>query len=290
MLKNIFITISVLVTLSYSSLPKNIQADKYLLQAKKSVEERNFKKAEQYFEKILNLNIKVPNKFHYFYSKTLKEVGNCKKTIQHLDIFLNNAHNKSEYYTKALNMYTECENTITKTKAYKRFDIILEDINSYMNKLMNGSWDIDKYSKVERNGTFNIDNNCNLKIDYGEERNSLISGKTKVKNTSYIDISLRNDLGKRKIIWLYRYDGKDSYDTDSIVTELQLRFDSELVNWTRRFMGFRDKESNSREKIDVINLHISEKDHSYFLLKDGEKRLRSNLEKIGKECGFEVSY
>lgn len=108
MILKTFIVLLLLVVNIYA-LPAKMQADRYLLQAKKSMQNKDYYEAKKYFEKILKLNIKTPNDFNYFYAKTLIETDYNEKALEFLDKFLTNGGDQTKHYVKALNMYTLAE-------------------------------------------------------------------------------------------------------------------------------------------------------------------------------------
>ena len=99
------------ISVLFSTLPKKVLADKYMLQAKHSMEAKDYKSAQNYFEKVLSLGVDVPNTLHYFYAEALFLNKNYKKALEELEFFINGGGDKSKYYTKSLELYAKAEKT-----------------------------------------------------------------------------------------------------------------------------------------------------------------------------------
>jgi len=148
------LTLLLLTTLYLNALPLKMQADRYLLQAKNSIQNKDYYKAKSYFEKILALNIQVPNDLNYFYGKTLLQTGDYTKALHHLDAFLSNGGDKTKHYVNALDMYTKAEEEKAKVEAKKA--AVYTVINGYM-------WQDQYYTRNER-GAY-------LDYNYGKAQN-----------------------------------------------------------------------------------------------------------------------
>lgn len=92
-----------------SNLPKEIQADKLLLEAKKLMENKSYTKAVVSFNKILLLNVSPPNEFYFYLGKSHYKSENYKRAISNLTTYLTNAGKNGEYYIRSLEILGDAE-------------------------------------------------------------------------------------------------------------------------------------------------------------------------------------
>jgi len=112
-IKSTFCTTIILFVLATNTiaanLPPEILADKYILEAKKRVIEKEFSAAEKSFEKIEKLNIKVPDAFFFHYGKILSKTGKAIKSVDYLVKYLQISGNKGQFYHQTLELLIEME-------------------------------------------------------------------------------------------------------------------------------------------------------------------------------------
>lgn len=127
---------STILIVSLQALPKEIEADKYLLLAKQNMKDKNYQEAQDNFEKILSLGVKIPNTLHYYYAKTLYENREFDKTLSELDIFLTNGGKEDKHYVEALKLYTDAENEIANRNKYvvKDGSLLFLPLKAYIHK------------------------------------------------------------------------------------------------------------------------------------------------------------
>ncbi len=147
-------TIPIVLTLilvnSASGLPKKIEADRYLLVAKKASDDGNHKKAVKYYQKIFDLGVEIPGDLYYHYGVSLVKTKNYRNAKQHLGTFLNKVDGKNRFYKKALNLYTDAEENIEKEEALETVRIqILKEKEEEERLISQRIWvDTSKWEKV----------------------------------------------------------------------------------------------------------------------------------------------
>ena len=138
-MKRILLSAALLITvvsIGYS-LPPDIQADQYLIAAKSCIDEGDYREAADFFDKILNLNVPVPNQFHYHYACTLKGIHNHREAKNEILQYLELAGRGGEYYIDALKLLNELEELLqyrrllVKTEHYEIDDNYSGDLSSY---------------------------------------------------------------------------------------------------------------------------------------------------------------
>ncbi|WP_224483469.1 tetratricopeptide repeat protein [Robertkochia aurantiaca] len=128
-----------------SNLPKDIQADKYLLEAKKLMEDNKFKEAIVSFNQILALGVSPPMDFYYYLGKCHYSAGNNERSVQNLNEYLLNVGKNGEFYIKSLEILSEAESGLNRTKqniSDVKFDVKNCSIchgDGYYNKKVNCS-------------------------------------------------------------------------------------------------------------------------------------------------------
>ena len=80
-----------------SALPREIQADRFLLKARKSYTKKDWKTASEFFAKIQNIETEIPHTFHYFYVKTLRNQRDLVATKHQIHSYLHNARRDVKY-------------------------------------------------------------------------------------------------------------------------------------------------------------------------------------------------
>ena len=65
MRKTLLIGLLIILPVLLHALPKEILADKYLIGAKTSIDKQNYQAANDYFQKIVDLNITLPDDFYF---------------------------------------------------------------------------------------------------------------------------------------------------------------------------------------------------------------------------------
>lgn len=120
MLKKIqLITVFILLPLMLHALPKEILADKYLVGAKTSIDKQDYKGADEYFQKIIDLDIALPDDFYFQYAKNSLTLKNYTKALKYVNLYLEKAGSSGKYYRDALLMSNKAEEGI-KEKELRR--------------------------------------------------------------------------------------------------------------------------------------------------------------------------
>ncbi len=119
-MKKLIITIILTIfNISLMALPKAIQLDKYIYNAKNSIKqgEFNYIDAYNYYQQAIKLNIKLPDDFYFDYAKcivelrgvTLGEYSSLKEAKEAVDKYLTMLGKKGKYYEEALKLYAKIE-------------------------------------------------------------------------------------------------------------------------------------------------------------------------------------
>lgn len=113
------ITLLILLPLMLHALPKEILADKYLVGAKASIDKQDYKTANEYFQKIIDLDIAVPDDFYFQYAKNSLTLKDYNQALKNINLYLEKAGSSGKYYRDALLMSIQAEEGI-KEKELKR--------------------------------------------------------------------------------------------------------------------------------------------------------------------------
>lgn len=108
--------ICLLVTLPVllHALPKEILADKYLMGAKTSIDKQNYQAANDYFQKIVDLDIALPDDFYFQYGKNALATKDYAQSLKYINLYLEKAGSSGKYYRDALLISNESEEGIAK--------------------------------------------------------------------------------------------------------------------------------------------------------------------------------
>lgn len=107
-----------------SSLPPAIQADKFLLEAKKFIDEKNYLRAVTSLNQILALDVQPPTEFYYHHGKACCLGKSYEIAIASLTKYLMEAGNSGEFYSSALSYLSEAEDLSRVSKFAEERDII----------------------------------------------------------------------------------------------------------------------------------------------------------------------
>jgi len=116
-----------------SQLTDDIQADRYLIEAKGAMESGNYSKAADSFGEILKLDVTPPPVFNYFYGKSLQKSRNYAKSLKFISKYINEEGREGEFYQEALSIYS---------KAEKQIENITDRIQKYIQE--------EKYAKAKK--------------------------------------------------------------------------------------------------------------------------------------------
>ncbi len=109
-LKKILMTaLLIILPVMLHALPKEILADKYLIGAKTSIDKQNYQAANEYFEKIVALDIALPDDFYFQYGKNALATKNYSKSLEYINLYLEKAGSGGKYYRDALLMSNQAE-------------------------------------------------------------------------------------------------------------------------------------------------------------------------------------
>jgi len=123
MQKIIQITLLLILPLMLHALPKEILADKYLVGAKSSIDKQDYHGANDYFEKIVALDITLPDDFYFQYGKNALATKEYDKSLKYINLYLEKAGNTGKYYRDALLMSNQAEEgMVEKVRKQKEWD------------------------------------------------------------------------------------------------------------------------------------------------------------------------
>ncbi len=110
------ISILIILPLMLHALPKEILADKYLVGAKSSIDKQNYQAANDYFQKIIDLDIVLPDDFYFQYGKNSLTLKNYSKALKYINLYLEKAGSSGKYYRDALLMSNQAEEGLVQHK------------------------------------------------------------------------------------------------------------------------------------------------------------------------------
>lgn len=109
MTKILRITLMIILPMMLHALPKEILADKYLIGAKTSIDKQNYQAANDYFQKIVDLNIDLPDDFYFQYGKNALATKNYSKSLEYINLYLEKSGSGGKYYRDALLLSNQAE-------------------------------------------------------------------------------------------------------------------------------------------------------------------------------------
>ncbi len=109
MQKLLLIILMIILPVMLHALPKEILADKYLIGAKTSIDKQNYQAASDYFQKIVDLNIELPDDFYFQYGKNALATKNYTKSLEYINLYLEKSGSGGKYYRDALLMSNQAE-------------------------------------------------------------------------------------------------------------------------------------------------------------------------------------
>lgn len=112
MKKIVYVGLMLLLPLKLLALPKPILADKYLMGAKSAIEKKEYKRADEYFGKIVKLDIALPDEFYFQYAKNAFQLKAYGKSLKYADLYLEKAGNTGKYYRDALLISVKSEEAL----------------------------------------------------------------------------------------------------------------------------------------------------------------------------------
>lgn len=121
--KILLVTLLVTLPALLHALPKEILADKYLIGAKTSIDKQNYQAANDYFQKIVDLNIALPDDFYFQYGKNALATKNYTQSLKYINLYLEKAGSGGKYYRDALLMSNQAEEgMVEKVRKQKEWD------------------------------------------------------------------------------------------------------------------------------------------------------------------------
>lgn len=114
--KTLLIGILIILPIMLHALPKEILADKYLVGAKTSIDKQNYQVANDYFQKIVDLDIVVPDDFYFQYGKNSLTLKDYSKALKYINLYLEKAGSAGKYYRDALLMSNQSEEGLIQKK------------------------------------------------------------------------------------------------------------------------------------------------------------------------------
>ena len=113
-------TLLIILPLMLHALPKEILADKYLVGAKASIDKQDYQTANDYFQKIIDLDIVVPDDFYFQYAKNSLTLKDYDQALKNVNLYLEKAGSSGKYYRDALLMSIQAEEGIKEKELKKQ--------------------------------------------------------------------------------------------------------------------------------------------------------------------------
>lgn len=110
--------ISCFLSTSVWALSPQIEADRLLLQAKTSLDAKDYGKAIQSLEKAITLNIKMPETFYFHLGKAYSGAKQWDKAQAAFEKYLDQAGSQGKFYREALEAFNLAESESAKDRAY----------------------------------------------------------------------------------------------------------------------------------------------------------------------------
>ena len=105
-------------------LPPEIQADRYLLQAERAIQEQDFQSAKTALDGILELqeqhDLELPEPFTFRYAEVLERLGIYEEAINFVTEYLTLTGRDGEFYLKALELLDSVEETLRRVETDRR--------------------------------------------------------------------------------------------------------------------------------------------------------------------------
>ena len=116
------------VVVAALQLPPEIQADRYLLEAEKKIQEQNFEGAKDAMDRILKLEVQhgleIPEEFFFRYAEVSERLGLYEEVVDFVTKYLTLAGRDAKHYRKALELLSAAEQIVEaarrKAEAQKR--------------------------------------------------------------------------------------------------------------------------------------------------------------------------
>ncbi|MGI0118056.1 hypothetical protein [Zooshikella sp. RANM57] len=96
-------------SLCMADLPAEIEVDRFILAAKKHIEQGHYSQAEQYLQKAIALQVTPPDEFYFIYGKVLFQNRKMDQAQENVERYLKRTGKEGEYYQEALGMFTNIE-------------------------------------------------------------------------------------------------------------------------------------------------------------------------------------
>lgn len=98
-----------LATCPASALKPSHEADRLILAAEAAIAADNYSQAAEHLNKALQLGIKLPAEYDFFYGKLLQQRNELARAKTHLASYADQAGNTGEHYREALSLITQIE-------------------------------------------------------------------------------------------------------------------------------------------------------------------------------------
>ena len=110
-------------TVATAQLPPEIMMDRYLVQAERLMDEKNYKAAREAMEKIVALkkehDLTLPDEFYFKYARLLLSAGSVKAAIDAVSRYLVAEGRSGDLYGQALELLDEAEKKLPANVAYR---------------------------------------------------------------------------------------------------------------------------------------------------------------------------
>lgn len=102
------------------ALPAEIEMDRYLLAAKKHIEDQNYDAAEVYLDRVKGLDATIPAVYYYYLGSVQEHKKNHRDAEKNLSIYVEKTGKNGEFYEAALQLITQAEENISKSVSQKK--------------------------------------------------------------------------------------------------------------------------------------------------------------------------
>ena len=123
-LSSVFVWLLLPAVVLCVQLPPEVQADRYLLQAERAIQEQDFAGAKAAMDEILELqtqhDFELPDEFSFRYAEVLERLGLYDEAIEIVTRYLAVVGRDGAYYREALELLDSAEETLRRAEADRR--------------------------------------------------------------------------------------------------------------------------------------------------------------------------
>lgn len=102
-----FVFLMTAVSAGEKDMLAGVRVDKFIKSAKENIVAEKWEDAVRDFEKVMELGVELPDKFHFQYGMVLFKAGNYEESLESMNKYLSTAGGDGKYYKRALDLVIE---------------------------------------------------------------------------------------------------------------------------------------------------------------------------------------